>query len=58
LKPISVVAAAVAADVSTRTIRRWLDEGRLKRYERAGRIRIWVDADDLKRFIKPKAILP
>jgi predicted site-specific integrase-resolvase len=52
LRPISVKAAALTANVSTTTIRRWLDEGRLQRQERAGRTRIWVDADALKALVK------
>jgi hypothetical protein len=54
LKLISVEAAAVAADVSTKTIWRWLAAGRLTRYDRPGRIRVLVDASELRALVKPK----
>jgi predicted site-specific integrase-resolvase len=53
---ISVEAAAIVAGVNERTIRRWMAEGRLTRYERAGRIRVLVDAAELSELVKPKAV--
>ena len=55
MKLISIPAAAVAASVSTRTIERWLAEGRLTRYERPGRIRVLVDATELRELVRPRA---
>lgn len=52
---ISIEAAAVAAGVNERTIRRWLSAGKLTRYERPGRVRVLVDANELRRFIEPRA---
>ena len=56
VKLISIPAAAVSAGVSTRTIERWLAEGRLTRYERPGRVRVLIDAAELQELVKPKAV--
>ena len=53
---ISIEAAAIAAGVNERTVRRWMADGRLTRYERAGRIRVLVDATELRELVKPKAV--
>jgi hypothetical protein len=53
---ISIEAAAIAADVNEKTIRRWMALGRLTRYERPGRIRVLVDAGELRELVKPKAV--
>ena len=53
---MSVEAAAIAGDVSTKTIWRWLSAGKLTRYERPGRIRVLVDAAELRELVKPKPV--
>ena len=55
---ISIQAAAVAADVSEKTIIRWMAAGRLTRYERPGRIRVLVDAAELQELVRPKLVKP
>jgi len=54
VKLLSIEAAAIAADVNERTIRRWLSAGKLMRYERPGRIRVLVDATELRELVRPK----
>jgi hypothetical protein len=56
MRLLSIEAAAIAADVNERTIRRWLSGGKLTRYERPGRIRVLVDAAELRELVKPKAV--
>jgi hypothetical protein len=53
---ISIEAAAIAADVDEKTIRRWMSAGKLTRYERPGRVRVLVDATELRDLIKPKPV--
>jgi hypothetical protein len=53
---ISIEAAAIAADVDEKTIRRWMSSGRLTRYEARGRIRVLVDASELRDLVKPRAV--
>ena len=55
---ISIEAAAIAADVNEKTIRRWIAAGRLTRYERPGRIRVLVDAAELRELVRPKPAKP
>ncbi|HUZ86333.1 MAG TPA: hypothetical protein VNF26_05230 [Candidatus Baltobacterales bacterium] len=57
LKLLSIPAAAIAGGVSKRSIERWLAEGRLTRYERPGRIRVLVDAAELRELVTPKAVI-
>jgi excisionase family DNA binding protein len=51
---VSVAAAAERADVSTRTVRRWIVDGRLPAY-RAGSTLIKVDVADLDKMLRPIA---
>jgi excisionase family DNA binding protein len=51
-KLIDVNTAAAHAAVSTRTIRRWIADGRLRGY-RTGPKLVRVDKDDLDRTIRP-----
>jgi hypothetical protein len=53
---ISIEAAAIAADVDEKTIRRWMSAGKLTRYERPGRVRVLVDAGELRELVKPKPV--
>lgn len=51
---ITVLEAARRAEVHTRTVRRWLDEGRLVKYVTpTGRVR--VDEEELASFLTPVA---
>lgn len=54
---ISLEAAAVAAGVTRKTITRWISAGKLTRYERPGRIRVLVDAAELRELVKPKPVI-
>ena len=48
-KMLSIRAVADHLDVSTKTIRRWIDRGGLPAFKLGGRWRI--DPDDLERFL-------
>jgi excisionase family DNA binding protein len=50
---IRVAGAARLAGVSQGTVRRWLAEGRLRRY-RDGRGRVWVSRTQVLELITPK----
>ncbi|MHB8611188.1 MAG: hypothetical protein ACYDAL_02005 [Candidatus Dormibacteraceae bacterium] len=58
MRLISIEAAAITADVNERTIRRWMAAGLLTRYQRPGRIRVLVDAEELRELVAPKAVKP
>ena len=53
---LSMEAAAIAADVNERTIRRWLSAGKLTRYER--RIRVLADTAELRALVRQKPQRP
>jgi excisionase family DNA binding protein len=44
--------AATRAGVSVATIRRWITEGKLRKYQDERR-RVWVDANELDRLSQP-----
>ena len=56
MRLICIEAAASAAGVNERTIRRWITIGLLTRYGRLGPIRVLIDADELRELVRPKAI--
>jgi hypothetical protein len=56
VKLLSIPAAAIAGGVSKRSIERWLAEGRLTRYKQPGRIRVLVDAAELRELVTPKPV--
>ena len=53
---LSIEQAAITADVNERTIRRWISAGKLTSYRRPGRIRVLVDAAELRELVTPKAV--
>jgi len=56
MRLISIEAAAISAEVNERTIRRWISAGKLTRYERPGRIRVLIDAAELRELVRPKPV--
>ena len=52
VEPITKREAARRAEVSERTVNRWIAEGRLIAYTRPGHKRIYVDADDLRTLLE------
>jgi excisionase family DNA binding protein len=55
---ISLDEAAGRYDLGKTTLWRWLREGKLKRYRRAGDRRTLVDQDQLDRLVEPREIEP
>ena len=49
---MSIAAAAARADVSTRTIKNWIDAGLLIRYEVGPKPLIKVDRTELSRLVR------
>jgi excisionase family DNA binding protein len=57
-KVILVAEAAERLNVSPRTIRRWIREGRLKPYRVMGDVRRYVDLDEVEALKEPRVWTP
>ena len=57
-KVILVAEAAERLNVSPRTIRRWIREGRLKPYRVMGDVRRYVDVDEVEALKEPRLWSP
>jgi excisionase family DNA binding protein len=55
---ISVDEAAGRYKLGTSTLWRWLREGKLRRYRRAGERRTLIDQDQLDRLVEPREVDP